>query len=68
MKTFTNISFVGHWPVGTAAVVHAEDERQAASLLETALEKAGLPQKIDPAMMVEIPQGECAVILADGNY
>lgn len=69
MKIFTNNTLVGHWPVGSAAVVVATDNEAAARLLEEELTKAGLSQRIDSKSMDEIdPTFTGVVILLDGDY
>lgn len=69
MKIYTSIEFAGHWPVGTAAVIVANDCIQAAILLQQQLTIRGLMQIIDPARLVEIDIDEpCCFILCDGNY
>ena len=69
MNVYTNITFTGHWPVGTAAVVVANTQEQAAFLLEEELEKIGLKQKIDPKEMERISTYRPkTIILQDGNY
>ena len=69
MKVYTHNSFTGHWPVGTAAVVVAEDRDMAVTLLEGKLKDIGLPQKInrDDLMVISIAH-PVAVILRDGDY
>lgn len=67
MKIYTCTSFVGHYPVGTAAVVRANSKEEAAHLLEIALTAHSLPQKVAPEQMEELPKLG-VVILADGNY
>lgn len=62
---FTSTDFVGHWPVGTAAVVRAPDAEMAVAILCEKLAKRGLPQSKPPT--VELLEEEC-VILCDGNY
>jgi len=55
MKVFTNNTFTGVHPVGTAAVVHAADAVQAAADLREALKKEGLDQVITPESTVPFP-------------
>ena len=71
MRIFVNNNFKGHWPVGTAAVVVAENVELATDYLLTALWEHGLrPNWSDlyPDMR-EVPfvKGQVEV-LADGNY
>lgn len=69
MKTYTCKEFTGFYPVGTAAVVRAENSRMAARLLNAALEKQGLCADATPENMEEFPKlGEFVRILNDGNY
>jgi hypothetical protein len=69
LRVFVNTKFDGHSPVGVAAVVFAEDAKEAAEQLIGELHTVGLPQTVDPADMVEIcPNGPTAYVLCDGNY
>jgi hypothetical protein len=69
MKLFSHTSFGGHYPVGVAAVVVAEDKKQAKSLLEADLKMAGLPQEISEDDLDEIGlESPKSIILNDGNY
>ena len=69
LRVWTAKGFEGHWPVGTAAVVVARDAEQAAELLEAELAEHGVPQKVDPASLVELGLSlPKAVVLLDGNY
>lgn len=54
MQVYVNTRFLGHWPVGTAAVVVAESPERAAQLLEAALDAAGLIQVVLPDHMQPI--------------
>ncbi len=68
-KVFTNTTFHGHWPVGSAAVVVAFDAETAAKELQAILASEGLYQDIKPEDMVEIPFDTAGCyILVDGNY
>lgn len=69
MGVYTIIGFTGHWPVGTSAVVVARDAKHAAGVLEDALERCGLPQKIR-AQDFRLVETEVAgaLILQDGDY
>jgi hypothetical protein len=64
--TYTNNTFKGHYPVGSAAVMQADSQEEAARNLECLLSQAGLPQKIEPETMILLT--EPGVILCDGNY
>lgn len=69
MKVYAYTGFRGHWPVGTSAVVVAEDRDMATVLLETKLKEIGLPQTLDrQAFMVVSIVSPVAVILQDGDY
>ena len=69
MKVFTNNKFDGYYPVGTAAVVIAEDKQDAARLLSNALSDALLCPDVKAGDMIEInATEELCVILCDGNY
>jgi len=69
MRIFTCTTFDGHWPVGTAAVIVAQNLDQAISSLEKALSETGLPQKITPEDVKEVCITQAQVIiLNDGNY
>ena len=69
MKVWTNTTFSGHYPVGTAAVVVAETAEQAAQLLQTALAERGLrgPVTADQFVLLPVDQPR-AVVLLDGDY
>jgi len=68
MKIWVNNKFEGHWPVGTAAVVIAETEKDAAEYLSLFLRESGLPDA-EPEDMELMPFEDGEVrILADGNY
>ena len=69
MKIFTNREFKGHYPVGAAAVVVAEDSRSAAEALSARLYRVGLAQTVRAADMIELETDHSLVrILCDGNY
>ncbi len=69
MKTWTINKFLGHWPVGTAAVVVAATPTEAARYLERRLSNMGLKQHIDPNDFQELPLEDGVVeVLNDGNY
>jgi hypothetical protein len=69
VPVFTNNEFLGHWPVGTAAVVTAATPERAAELLAAELATIGLEQRVHVSGMkpVELAQ-EAVVILCDGDY
>lgn len=51
MKLWTCTTFSGHWPVGTAAIVIANNVDYACIALEDDLRKQGLSQTITPDML-----------------
>jgi len=65
---YTCTAFTGFYPVGTAAVVNALDEFEAANLLNEALRHHGLSGDISALDMRELPSDETVRILCDGNY
>ncbi len=69
-KIYTNNSFLGHWPVGTSAVVIAENATEAAYLLNEELKKHNLKSNVPENHMEEFPSNddEKVRILQDGNY
>lgn len=68
-KVFVNTSCKGHYPVGFAAVVVAEDVDMAALRLNEELAKRGLEKTAEAKDMREISLSGVGVdILMDGNY
>lgn len=68
LKVYT-ADFVGHYPVGTAAVVVAPDVPTAKTMLNDELTKRGLPQDEDDIDVKLVPTTDRYVgILLDGNY
>lgn len=60
---------MGHFPVGLAAVVTADNIDLAIQLLELKLQEMRLPQKIDREQLVPLPTHHRYVrILHDGDY
>ena len=68
LKVFVCSDFVGHWPVGTAAVMVAEDEDEAWVILKDILEKSGLPQTETPEILRLSLTNKMVLVLNDGNY
>lgn len=68
LKVFYNTSFKGRWPVGTAALVVAENQATAALMLHDELVKHGIRQPIVHADMVELELTPQAIVLLDGDY
>lgn len=66
MPVYYTTGFDGKWPVGTAAVVQAGNETEAAEKLNAELAKRGLetPQTFT---LTKLKPGH-AVILNDGDY
>ena len=68
MKVFTCTNFEGFYPVGTAAVVVAENVTEADMLLRNKLNSIGLSQD-DELILEELSlNSSVVVILRDGNY
>ena len=66
---FTCTGFGGHYPVGTSAVIVAEDEVMARIALDAALKRAGLPGiGPDDHLKMMNPRVPAVRILCDGNY
>ena len=69
MKIYTNKTFTGHYPVGSAAVVCATSRIQAVALLNIQLREIGLSGDAEVEDMIELKFDVPAVrILEDGNY
>jgi hypothetical protein len=70
LKIYTNTTFDGIWPVGTAAIIRAENQEEAAKLLNNVLEERQLVQDSPVAAedMVEFTGDKTCVILLDGDY
>lgn len=68
LKVYTCNSFRGHWPVGSAAVVIAESEEEAAKMLEERLSEIGLKQDVDESQMIQASTEKQVIILCDGEY
>lgn len=64
---FTCTMFTGHWPVGTAAVVSADNCMDAATMLEKELESRGLKQYVSHNDMIPM-KDKSVIVLCDGNY
>lgn len=68
MKFFTCTDHAGHWPVGVASIVLAEDEEEAWKQLSFALALKGLSGD-KPFTLVEVPlTTKTAIVLNDGDY
>lgn len=72
MNIYTNNTFEGFYPVGSAAVVSAENAAAAAALLNHELETIGLKGDVKAGDMILFPSpgtgDEEVRILCDGNY
>lgn len=69
MSTWTCNNFKGHYPVGAALVVTADNIDMAILLVERKLREEGLPQTIKPEQLVPLPTHQRYVrILHDGDY
>ena len=72
MKVFVFTGFEGHYPVGTAAMVVAEDLPTAWDLLSRELENSCLPAlnlDDEDVVVVEVDtKTQNVAILLDGNY
>jgi len=71
MKIFYTKDFHGHWPVGSSAIVVAEDRRQARKLLDEQLKEIGLyenneGEKVNFEELTT--EKACAIIINDGDY
>ena len=68
MKVFYCTTFEGVWPVGTAALIVAENTDDARILLKNKLKSIGLDLKSDNAL-VEVDASEPkAIVLCNGDY
>ena len=68
MNVYTCNSFEGYYPVGTSAVVVANNVAEARQTLALELESIGLPQS-DPLEMVRVGlSSKKVIVLQDGNY
>ena len=69
MNVYTCNEFEGHWPVGTAAIVVANDKRQAVRLLKAELKKSGLEQEISAKKLHLVSTvTPTVIVLRDGEY
>ena len=70
MKYYICSEFEGHWPVGVAAVMRADNLDAAIRKLEDELSTRGLTQDIKPGNVVCLDDytGELAIVMCDGNY
>lgn len=69
MKLWTCTNAVGHYSIGTAAIVIASCEEQALDELIAAFFIAGLPQERHCLQLERVTLGSPrAIILRDGDY
>ena len=69
MKFYTCTNHDGHWPVGVASVIFADDKRHARRLLDKVLVAHHLrPSKHKPYDLKEVPIEYGAYVLHDGEY
>lgn len=69
MNVYTCSSFTGHWPVGVAAVIVADDIYAARAALEKRLKVIGLDQRVDLTQLDPVDVEIASVrILCDGDY
>lgn len=66
MRVWTTDDFTGFWPVGTSAIVIAETEAEAKTILDAELAKRGL--KFDGSLAPLDVSAPGVRVLADGNY
>lgn len=68
MRIWYSNDHEGHYPVGVASVVVAEDEDEARDLLILKLREHGLEQK-RPFRLTEIKTDQArAIVINDGDY
>lgn len=68
MKVFTNNQFFGHYPVGTAAVIVAENLDDAVKILSADLVARGLsPAQADQFVEIDLTKS-ASYVLCDGDY
>lgn len=69
MKVWVITGFAGHWPVGTSAVVVAEDAVQAAEMLKADLKSQQLGYDITPEQFEELDADKAETyVLNNGDY
>jgi len=70
MKIYTCTNFKGHYPVGTAAVVVANNRQEAERVLEDELHNLNLPQDRhwEPRLTEALTDTAYAIILNTGDY
>jgi hypothetical protein len=69
MNVYYTTDFTGRWPVGTCAIIVADDEDSARSLLAAELERIGLRQDATNLLLELLDTSTAkARVLLDGNY
>lgn len=70
LNTYTCNNFIGHNPVGTAAVIVAPTLRAAEALLRSQLAAIGLPQHPTQPLRLELVQHVVprVTVLCNGDY
>ena len=71
MNIYYNNTFVGHYPVGTCAIIVAPTPEIAADMLNDYLEEIGLQQQdpVEAVQMTRVTKMKSKVIMInDGNY
>lgn len=72
MIAFAVTNFTGHYPVGTAAIVYAEDRESCKRQLRAELHRVGLnggsPDDWTVTSLTPLPSEPVALLLLDGNY
>jgi len=68
VKVFTCTTFNGHYPLGTAAIVVADDQGRARKMLGRELVKAGLSLRKEDEVLELDMEAPHAKVLCDGNH
>lgn len=68
MRVFVCSDFEGHYPVGSAAVVVAQNKTHAENMLNEELVRCGLSALGQKTLQEVSMKTERAIILCDGNY
>jgi len=69
MRVFTCNNFIGHYPVGSAAIVVADDVHVARQMLVEHLQAIGLPQGTHKLELTQVRTAKpTTIILVDGNH
>jgi len=68
LSVYTNNSFTGHYPVGSAAVVIASGPQEAAAMLNAELRSRGLDGDVKPEDMLAMGPDSSVRVLCDGDY